>query len=390
MFFGGSARVKILHIITGLEQGGAEAVLCRLVTAMRAEAEHVVVSLTGLGVYGPRLALQGITVHAMEFPRGRLTVRGLRRLWRLIKDINPDAIQTWLYHADLVGGLTGRLAGVRAVYWNIRNSTLCPSATSKSTRLTAHLCAWASGWIPTGIACCSERAALVHQELGYRANKLKVIPNGYDLRHFSRRPEARERLRREWNVVPGMPVIGMAARWDPQKDHANLLSALAILASSGSDFRCVLAGSGIEPANRSLMELISAEGLEDRLLLLGPRDDIPDVMSAVDLHVLSSAYGEAFPNAVAEAMACGVPCVVTDVGDSAVLVEGAGWVVPPRDPSALARFIAEALDVIRSPEGLALSQACRQRIVERFGLEKMVAAYRDVWSGGKKRAPAIS
>ena len=116
--------MKILHIINGLNQGGAETELYRLVAASAGEAEHAVVSLTGEGVYGPQLRQLGIPVHTLKFPRGWLTLRGLHRLWQLIVTVRPDAIQTWLYHADLIGGLMGRLAGVRTVCWGIRNSTL--------------------------------------------------------------------------------------------------------------------------------------------------------------------------------------------------------------------------------------------------------------------------
>jgi glycosyltransferase involved in cell wall biosynthesis len=373
--------MKILHIITGLERGGAEAVLFRLATATSAEAGHVVISLTGEGVYGPRLTERGIAVHALHFPRGRLTARGLLQLWRMIRSIKPDAIQTWLYHGDLVGGLAGRLAGIRAVYWNIRNSTLSPGVTSRRTRLTARICALMSGWLPAAISCCSERAVQVHQELGYRADKLTVIQNGYDLAHFSRRPDARERLRREWGIPPEMPLLGMAARWDPQKDHASLLSALASLARAGKEFRCVLAGSGIERSNPHLLRLIQARGLEDKVLLLGPRDDIADVMNALDLHILSSSYGEAFPNVVAEAMACGTPCVVTDVGDAAAIVGSAGWVAPPGNTAALLQSIELAVDALLTRPRDEISSACRQRIVENFGIDTMVAAYRNLWSG---------
>jgi glycosyltransferase involved in cell wall biosynthesis len=379
--------MKILHIITGLGRGGAEAVLFRLVTAAAANVEHAVVSLTGQGVYGPQLIEHGVAVHTLQLPRGKLRLRGLLQLWRLIKAIEPDAIQTWMYHADLVGGAMGRLAGVPAVYWSIHNSTLNRETSSRHTRFTARLCAWASGWLPAKITCCSERAARVHEALGYRPGKIAVVPYGYDLTHFSPQPEARERLRREWGIGPQMPLLGMAARWDPQKDHANLFSSLALLAANGRDFRCVLAGSGMERTNPGLMQMISAKGLEDRVRLLGPRDDVPEVMNALDLHVLSSSYGEAFPNVVAEAMACGTPCAVTDVGDSAMMVDSTGWVAPPRDAAALARCIEQALDIIQTPQRVALSQACRQRIVERFGLEKMVATYKEIWSSGQNKRP---
>jgi glycosyltransferase involved in cell wall biosynthesis len=276
--------------------------------------------------------------------------------------------------------MIARLAGIRAVCWGIHNSNLSSAMSSKSARFAAHLCAWLSSWLPAAIVSCSERAARVHQNLGYRASKFAVIPNGYDLSLFSPQPHARNTLRSEWGVAPQVPVLGMIARWHPEKDHANLLAALALLTKDGRDFRCVLAGTGMEQSNAVLRKLISESTLEDKVLLLGPRDGIPDVMNALDIHVLSSC-GEAFPNVVAEAMACGTPCVVTDVGDAALIVAGTGWVVPPGDSYALARSIEQAVLAIQSSQREKISQACRQRIVECFGIERMAAAYQDIWSG---------
>jgi glycosyltransferase involved in cell wall biosynthesis len=371
--------MKVLHVITCLSQGGAQAVLYRLVAASHSEDEHVVVSLMDEGIYGPRLRELGTPVHILGFPHGGVTLRGLRKFWRLLGQVKPDVVQTWMYHPNLAGGLMSRLGGIRAVCWGIRNSNLSPETSSKSARFAAHLCGLLSGWLPSAIVSCSDQAARVHQDLGYRSSKFAIIPNGYDTRHFSPRPGARETLRSKWGVPAQVPILGAVARWDPQKDHASLLAALTMLAKDGIDFRCVLAGTGMERSNSVLWQLVSASGLEDKVILLGPRDDIPDVMNALDLHVLSSSYGEAFPNVVAEAMACGTPCVVTDVGDAALIVGDTGWVAPPRDPHALFRSIVQALQTIQTPQRETLSQACRLRIVERFGIERMAEAYRNIW-----------
>ncbi|MFY9641562.1 MAG: glycosyltransferase [Rhodomicrobium sp.] len=376
--------MKVLHVITGLDQGGAEAVLYRLVTASAGEAEHIVVSMKDEGVYGPRLRQLGVTVHALGFPQGGITLKGLHRLWRLIATYKPDAVQTWMYHADLVGGVMARLGGTRAICWGIRNSNLSPETSSRSARWAARLCAGLSGFVPSAIVSCSEEAARVHQRLGYRASKFIVIPNGYDVSRFCPQPSAAAALRNEWGIAPEVPVLGTVARWDPQKDHRTLLDALVLLIRNDRDFYCVLAGPGMERSNADLARLISERSLDDKILLIGPRDDVPDIMNAIDVHVLSSAYGEAFPNAVCEAMACGTPCVVTDVGDAAAITGETGWVVPLRDPQALSQRIEEAITAIQSGRREEVSQACRQRIVEFFGIERMVAAYEDIWSQCRK------
>jgi glycosyltransferase involved in cell wall biosynthesis len=370
--------MKVLHFIANLGQGGAEAVLTRLIMASPPTIEHVVVSLMGDAYYGPRLRAAGIRVHTIESPRGRVTLGGLMRLRRIVVAASPDVVQTWMYHADLVGGLVARSASVRAVVWGIRHSNLAADKTSFSARAVARLCAVLSRWVPAAIACCSVHATAVHQAIGYQANKFTVIPNGYDLARFTPDDAARARLRAEWGVVGNEIMLGMVARWDPQKDHENLLKALANLMAAGVNFRCILVGTGMHESNTALAGLLHSLVLQDRVILAGPRDDIPAVMNALDLHVLSSA-GEAFPNALAEAMACGTPCVTTDVGDAALIVGETGWVVPPQNSERLAQGIFEGLAVLSSRGRAVIGNECRQRIKENFSVDRMVDAYVTLW-----------
>jgi glycosyltransferase involved in cell wall biosynthesis len=180
------------------------------------------------------------------------------------------------------------------------------------------------------------------------------------------------------------PLLGMVGRFDPQKDHENLLRALDQLKQAGTLFRCVLVGRGLDATNDQLTAWLEQYGFQDDVLLLGQRSDVPAVMSALDLHVLSSAYGEAFPNVLAEAMACGTPCVTTDVGDAAAIVGDTGWVAPPADTARLAEAIEAAL-AVRDDSSVwqARREAARTRVAERFSLEKMVAAYHAVWGGNE-------
>lgn len=376
--------MRLLHIITGLNQGGAETALYRLVSASSSSVCHTVVSMLDEGVYGHRLRVCGVTVHTLNMPRGRLTPRGLCRLYRVIREARPDVVQTWMYHADMVGGLTARLAGSARVVWGIRHSNLDPEVTRASTRIVAKLSAWLSGCFPAVIVCNSEEAARVHQRLGYCADKLVVIPNGYDFDRFAPDHDTRKRVRREWSMADDELLIGMVARWDPQKDHANLLRALALLAEKGIFFRCALVGTGMDASNSTLESLIHAHGLHDRMFLVGPRDDIPAVMNALDVFVLSS-IGEAFPNVVAEAMACGTPCVVTDVGDAALIVGDTGWVVPPSNPISLSDTINAALTTVASEGREVRVESCRARIAEHFSMERMVDAYMALWTGVVKK-----
>lgn len=379
--------MNIVHIITGLNDGGAEAVLYRL-CMHDTENRHLVVSLMDEGKYGPLLQTAGVEVHCLGMPRGRLTASGLMHLWRLLRERRPDVVQTWMYHADLVGGVVARLAGVQAVCWGIRHTTLPPGVSTRGTILVARLCAWLSGRVPRAIVSCSHEAVRVHRTLGYAARKFVVIPNGCDLARFAPDAAARQRLRAQWDLADETPVIGMVARFDPQKDHANLVSSLARLASTGTPFCCVLAGTGVDERNPALCRAIDDAGLARTIRLLGRRDDVPAVMNALDVHVLSSRSGEAFPNVLAEAMACGTLCVTTDVGDAALIVGDTGWVVPPRDPDALAGALAEALAARHdSAAWQARRRAAREHVALHFDIGRMAQSYRAVWRRVQSGAP---
>lgn len=370
--------MQITHIITGLDDGGAEAVLYRL-CAWDPSQSYCVVSLMGAGKYGPLLTQAGVRVVRLNMTRGRLTPRGLWELWRLLRREKPDLVQTWMYHADLIGGVVARLAGVRRVVWGIRHSTLEPGKSRRGTIAIARLNAWLSRLVPERIVCCAEVAREVHAALGYAPDKLVVIHNGYDLGRFLPNPAARAQLRAEWRIDADRPVFGMAGRFDPQKDHENLLRALSRLNRSGNPFCCVLVGKGLDSSNRQLVTWLEKYELNRDVLLLGQRSDVPAVMNAIDLHVLSSS-AEAFPNVLAEAMACGTPCVTTDVGDAAVIVGDTGWVVPPSDSDQLATALEAALAARDETSAWrARCDAARQRVEQNFSLEKMISAYHAVW-----------
>jgi len=297
-------------------------------------------------------------------PKRRLKLKGLNLL---------------MYHANLIGGFIARVAGHKSICWGIHHSTLEAGKSARSTIFVSKLCALLSPLVPAKIICCSQRAAEVHQQLGYCKNKFVVIPNGYDLNQFSPDQEAGQRLRSEWGISDDIPLLGMVARYDPQKNHANLIQALGILKKSGTKSLCVLAGTGMYIFNNELVKKIKDEDVEDRVLLLGRRSDIPEVMNAIDVHILSSS-GEAFPNVLTEAMSCGTPCITTDVGDAALIVGETGWVIHPEDPEALAGKIYGAIEEMQKSEHWEKKKlAVRKRIYENFRIGVILEAYVQEW-----------
>jgi len=372
--------LKVLHIITGLEHGGAESALFRLITYQNNAVEQIVVSMMSMGIYGERLEAAGIKVFALNMSRGTVSFSGLFKLWRIIRKNKPDIIQTWMYHADLIGGIDARFAGCTNIAWSIHNFNIDKGVATNSTRWTAKMCALVSGWVPKKIISCSARSAVVHQKIGYSQEKFVVIPLGYDLEKCKRNEIARRNIRSSWNIDPHGIVLGCVARWDPYKDHKNLLTAFAKVSSEWPWVYCVLVGPGMDKDNKELADLIKKSGAKaDQIILMGSSEDIPAVMSAIDLHILSS-LGEAFPNVVCEAMACGTPCIVTDVGDASVIVGQTGWVVPPADSEALASAMLLALNGMTEATAWKKRSAdCRKHILDNFSMKRMFDTYYDTW-----------
>ncbi|QGY39728.1 glycosyltransferase [Pseudodesulfovibrio cashew] len=374
--------MKILHVITGLDVGGAETMLYRLCSGMNPNRfESRVVSLIPPGPVGEQLSGAGIEVDSLDMRRGVPSPAGLFKLVRLIRSWRPDLIQTWLYHADLAGLMAAKLAfplgGGPKVAWNIRCSYMALEEYRRLTGLTLRACAALSG-LPDLILTNSHDAKRFHQELGYHPKRFEVVHNGFDIDRFKPDPAAREEVRRELSVDSDSLIIGQVARFDPMKDHQTMIRAAAAV-QSDRETVFVFAGRGMDHDNLDLATWLAESGLDPaRVRLLGERADVPRLMAAMDIHV-SSSLGESFPGAVGEAMACGVPNVVTDVGDAALLAGETGVTVPPGDPAALATALSR-LAALEPGALRTMGQAARLRIAERFSLSAMVECYERIYA----------
>jgi len=380
---------KILHVITDLGMGGAEMVLYHLLAAQdRKEFDPQVVSLTTFAPVGELIHALGIPVRALGMPAGLPDPRLVTRLAGLMRRQKPDLVQTWMYHADLAGGLASRWAGSPPVVWGLHHSVAKPGALKPATYFIARLNALLSRVLPVKIICCAEATCQTHVRLGYSARKMIVIPNGIDPLVYRSDAGSRRAVRRELGLDDHTLLIGLCARFDPQKDHKNFIRTVGILHTRMPAVHFLLWGKGVDPANAALVSWIRAAGVESNVHLLGLRNDSPRLTAAIDLACLGSAYGEALPLVVGEAMASEVPCVVTNVGDSALLVGETGLVVPVSDPRALASACAALLGE-PPEERQVLGRKARQRILDHYSLDTMVAAYaglyRDIITGSGHR-----
>lgn len=370
--------IKIMHIITTLSSGGAESALYRLISnSHRGPAiEHAVVSLTGQGIYGSRLKRMGIPVYCLGMKPGSPDPRKVIMLYRLIRRFHPHILQTWLYHADLLGLLVGRFARVSKIVWNVRCSEVFFEDYAPTTR-------WVFGLLkrlshaPDAIIVNSIAGKEFHVRAGYRPKRWAVIPNGFETERYRPSIASRNRVRQVLGLDESIRIIGMVARFDPMKDHANFFAAAGRLSSVYHDVCFVLCGRGMDPGNDDIQRMIKNNDLEGRVYLLGERSDMHAIFPGLDINTLTS-LGEGFPNVLGEAMACGVPCVATDVGDASYIIGNTGRIVPPGNPEALSGAWGGLLSI--SPEQRAgLGLKARKRIEDNFSISKTVRQYEQLY-----------
>lgn len=368
---------KIVHIINCLKANGAQVMLYNLLSRMdRTIFEAEVVSLMDADPIGPQIERLGIPVHALGMRSGIPDPLGTLRLALLLQQRRPDMVHTWLYHSDLIGGVAAKLAGNIPVLWAVHATN--PYIQKWSSVLTFRACALLSHHLPERVVCVSAAARDEHVQLGYPAEKMLVIPNGFDLVAFKPDPAARLAVRQELSLAPDTPLIGLVGRFHPQKDHHTFTQAAAQLHARCPGAHFLLCGDDITWENRELVAWIDQAGIRTCCHLLGRRSDMPRLTAACDIATTSSAYGEAFPMVVGEAMACAVPCVVTDSGDSARIVGDTGLVVPPRDPAALATAWHTLLKMGQEAR-MQLGQVAQRRIEQQFSLQGVVDQYETLY-----------
>ena len=353
--------MKIIHIITGLSIGGAEQALYNLLKGGLAERfDNCVISLRDKGPMGLKISLLGVPVIALNMHAKKLPLAGLVKLIRIIREFSPDLIQGWMYHGNLIGGFSRVVApGKPALVWNVRHSLSDLSQEKIATRQVIRINRWFSFGADV-ILYNSHRSREQHEVFGFSKVGAKVIPNGIDTHIFSFSSKDRKHIRSKLGIPENACVVGHMARLHPMKDHAIFIQAAKSLSYRYQNLYFLLSGRDVSFDNIMLSQLLSSQ-VRHRFYFLGERNDVHKLMSAIDIFCLSSAWGEGFPNVLGEAMATSIPCVATDIGDSALVVNKTGIIVPPCDVNALEEGI-ESLLTISSEDRISLGRSALERV----------------------------
>jgi glycosyltransferase involved in cell wall biosynthesis len=340
--------------------------------------EFHVISIQEGGRFAAEIAQMGIPVSSLGV-KGDLAFPGaVARLARRLRASRPDIIHAWLYHSNLIAGLASPIGGHGALLWSIRHGHLDPDMDRRSTIWAARAGAWLSNWLPDRVICNSENTRRFHIQFGYNQHKMRVIANGFDVERFKPDSQARQDVRRSFGLDLEARLVGHFGRFHRQKGQHLFLEAASIVGDRFNDVRFLMGGRGVDDQNTELVGWIEKLGLQGKVRLLGLRDDMPEIFNALDLLAMTSLV-ESFPNVVGEAMACGVPCVVTEVGAAPELVADAGIVVSASDPEAIAKGI-NGLLVMSKTDRVDLGARARERIMQHFPIDGFLNAHRQVYA----------
>jgi glycosyltransferase involved in cell wall biosynthesis len=369
--------IKVLHIISGLNSGGAERNLFNLVRSSQGKYfNNCIVSLRDEGIYGSLIKKLGIKVICLKMGTITPFISGIIKLIKIFIEWQPDLVHGWMYHGNLIATMIRVTNRKIPIVWSVHNALYDINIEKPLTKFVIWLNKITSIFI-NSVIYVGETSKKQHEVYGFNIRIGQVISNGFDFEEWKPDPEARIEVRNQLGIPKNALVLGHFARYDPVKDHQTYLSAIIDVASEIFNVHFLLAGKGIEYGNNILVPLFS-QLPNKRLHVLGEREDIQRLMSAIDVFCLSS-WSESLPNTLIEAMACRVPCVSTNVGESANIVGDTGKIIPIRDPHSLAKAIIKLL-IMPADDRAALGFAARERVNNFYNLDVMVKKYESLYA----------
>jgi glycosyltransferase involved in cell wall biosynthesis len=369
--------IRIVHLITGFAIGGAEKNLASLVSLMdRKRFANTVVIMRDVPGLQAQIVAPGVPVYSLHMKKGRPDLMSTVRLARILRSTRPDVLQTWMYHADLLGLLAGKLTKVPSIIWNIRR-TFADMKDHKGVSALVLRALVRLSSAPDAVLTNSLAGRESHEALGYKARRWVLIRNGTDTERFRPDSAARLELRRELNLASDTELVGLVARFVPVKGHDNFIAAASRLALSRPTVHFVLVGRDVYPHNQKLIGLVRSSGIAERIHLLGERAEVNRVTAGLDV-ACSASNSEGCSNTINEALASGVLCVATDVGDSGYLIGAAGQVVAPGDPEAFATACARILE-LGTDRRNEIGLRARRRVLQQFSMRSTINCYESLY-----------
>lgn len=363
---------KIVHIIIGLNVGGAELMLKRLVLhgQNNSEFEHCVISLTDLGIIGELLKKEGVSVYGLGMMSFTSVSKTFIRLRKLLKLIDPDVVQTWMYHADFLGGLAAKSLGIKNIVWGIRTTDVSQGA-SRTTVHLSKVCARLSYYVPNTIVCAAQISKEYHIGIGYDESRMKVIPNGFNIDALIATEEDGIGIRKENGLSSTDIVVGSIGRFNPVKNQKLFVEVAAEVVKKYPYTKFMIVGRDNNEENEELMSWINRYDLVKNFRLLGQRDDIPKCLKAMDVFCLHSKT-EGFPNVLVEAMAMNIPCVSLDVGDAKHIMGSYGVISSKKNKKDLSESMMKLLEEPKIIDS-------RNDIKGRFCMDRIYQKYMELW-----------
>lgn len=370
---------KITHIITGLGTGGAERALYNLLASdFGKKYKCSVISLKDIGTYGEALRALDVPVYCLNIQADFSLFSAILKFRRIIIQLRPDVLQGWMYHGNLFAALGQTfLGGLARLAWNVRHSLYSLEGEKFSTRQVIRVSRFLSTRADL-IFYNSEISRVQHEDFGFDSVNSVLNPNGFNTENLKPSLGLRKAMRRELEITDDQVLLGHVARYHPMKDHRGFIQAVVMVLRKHPALKVILVGREVEYHTAALLEKLS-DNLIARIQFLGERADVYDLMQAMDILCLSSAWGEGFPNVLGEAMSFGTPCVTTDIADSAEIVAQTGLIVPPSDPTKLSYALLSLVELSFEERGILGKQA-RKRICERYSMQANTKIYETAYS----------
>ena len=365
-------RTKLIFIAPDINSGGAENILFNVAKTLN-KKDIILISLTDSGFYGSKLKNYGYEFYALKMKKNIFAIFKFIYLIILIYKYKPLIVHTWLYRANLFGGVAAKIAGVNKIYWTIHHDF---EYSNFLMMLEMKILILLSYFIPKKIIFGSDISKKNHILNGFSKYKSTIINNGVSTKIFKPNKKFRIDFRKALSIDEDCLVLGNIARYHPLKDHETLFRALQIVKNKGLRFKCILIGSGFTNKIKKIKERINYYELNQNLIIYGQTFKINEIINAFDINILTSKK-ECSPISLLESMSTGVPCISTNVGDASQLIMDSGWTVQISDFKSLAELIQKIYidkNIIKIK-----SKKARKRVEMFYRLEIMIEKYKALY-----------